>query len=147
MKVYEEAVMVQKTIDADVLDEDYFSMHGLTMPQLEQIIKLHSAHIKVIYSSESNVEGFKEDLKRVFKKGNNKEAIIANFSSRHLFPKCKYTGHFSPIAAYEQDMVMVADVGKKYRPYWVPVEDMYASMQGIDGDSGMSRGYGVVSIK
>lgn len=53
-------------------------------------------------------------------------------------------GHFSPIAAYheESDRVLVMDVARfKYPPYWVKVDELYASLIKCDPETEQSRGW------
>ena len=52
-------------------------------------------------------------------------------------------GHISPLAAYDadSDSFLVLDVARyKYPPVWISFEQLFAAMQGIDSDSGRSRG-------
>lgn len=54
------------------------------------------------------------------------------------------SGHFSPIAAYdeESDSVLVLDTARfKYPPYWVSLHLLFQSMFPIDEATGKSRGY------
>lgn len=54
------------------------------------------------------------------------------------------TGHFSPIGGYHEakDMVLILDVARfKYPPHWVPLTLLFDAFQGIDPESGKSRGY------
>jgi hypothetical protein len=56
-------------------------------------------------------------------------------------------GHFSPIGGYHagHDMVLVLDVSRhRSPPFWVPIADLWASMQA--GTAGDSRGGGYVTI-
>uniref|UniRef100_A0A7S0L902 glutathione gamma-glutamylcysteinyltransferase n=1 Tax=Coccolithus braarudii TaxID=221442 RepID=A0A7S0L902_9EUKA len=58
------------------------------------------------------------------------------------------TGHFSPIAAYHQptDSCLVLDIARfKLPPYWVPVPDLYAAMVPVDSETGLPRGYALMS--
>jgi glutathione gamma-glutamylcysteinyltransferase len=54
------------------------------------------------------------------------------------------TGHFSPIAAYDQesDSVLIMDTARfKYSAHWVKLPLLFKAMQPIDPDTGRSRGY------
>jgi glutathione gamma-glutamylcysteinyltransferase len=60
------------------------------------------------------------------------------------------SGHFSPIAAYDEetDSVLVLDTARfKYPPYWVPLKLAFQSMVPIDADTGKSRGYFLLSAQ
>mmetsp|Transcript_29914 Transcript_29914/g.95638 ORF Transcript_29914/g.95638 Transcript_29914/m.95638 type:complete len:482 (-) Transcript_29914:54-1499(-) len=57
-------------------------------------------------------------------------------------------GHYSPIGGYhsEKDLVLILDVARfKHPPHWVPLEEMYKSMQRQDPDTKRSRGFAVLS--
>lgn len=57
-------------------------------------------------------------------------------------------GHYSPIGGYHagSDLVLVLDVARfKHPPHWVPLTEMYASMQRIDQETSRSRGFALLS--
>lgn len=60
-------------------------------------------------------------------------------------------GHYSPIGGYHKgkdgrEHVLILDVARfKYPPHWVPLEDMYESMKREDKDTGMPRGFVMLS--
>lgn len=58
------------------------------------------------------------------------------------------TGHFSPVAAFDEvsDHVLILDTARfKYGAHWVPVPLLYEAMQPEDPDTGKSRGYFLLS--
>ena len=58
------------------------------------------------------------------------------------------SGHFAPIAAYDQDSdrVLILDTARfKYGCHWVVVKQLYDALKPIDSDSGRSRGYMVLT--
>lgn len=60
------------------------------------------------------------------------------------------SGHFSPIAAYDEetDSVLVLDTARfKYPPYWVPLRLLFQSMLPVDQQTGRSRGYCLLCAK
>lgn len=57
-------------------------------------------------------------------------------------------GHFSPIAAIhpEKNLALVLDVARfKYPPYWVKIKDLHSAMKDIDPETGVERGYSIVT--
>jgi hypothetical protein len=59
------------------------------------------------------------------------------------------TGHFSPIAAYDEasDHALILDTARfKYGAHWVPVPLLFEAMQPQDPDTGKSRGYVLLSF-
>lgn len=72
--------------------------------------------------------------------------IISNFSRSVL--NQTGDGHFSPIGGYheESDSVLILDVARfKYPPYWVPIHRLWDAMKDIDLQTGLPRGYFIVS--
>jgi glutathione gamma-glutamylcysteinyltransferase len=60
------------------------------------------------------------------------------------------TGHFSPIAAYDEasDHVLILDTARfKYGAHWVPIPLLFEAMQPEDPDTGKSRGYILLSFR
>ncbi|KNA23608.1 hypothetical protein SOVF_023430 isoform A [Spinacia oleracea] len=57
-------------------------------------------------------------------------------------------GHFSPIGGYHagKDMVLILDVARfKYPPHWVPLTFLWDAMNTIDKDTGLYRGFMLLS--
>lgn len=60
------------------------------------------------------------------------------------------SGHFSPIAAYDEasDQILVLDTARfKYGPHWLPLKTMFDALQPIDPETGKSRGYALLSYE
>lgn len=58
------------------------------------------------------------------------------------------SGHFSPIGGYHagKDMALILDVARfKYPPHWVPVTLLWEAMNTIDKESGLHRGFMLIS--
>jgi len=55
-------------------------------------------------------------------------------------------GHFSPIAAYneEEDMVLVLEINANREKFWTSSRDLYQSVESIDPVCGLNRGWIVV---
>ncbi|CAE8603518.1 unnamed protein product [Polarella glacialis] len=59
-------------------------------------------------------------------------------------------GHYSPIGGYHaaSDKVLVLDVARfKHPPHWVPLVEMWESMRRLDPETGLSRGFMLLSRK
>ncbi|CAE8618619.1 unnamed protein product [Polarella glacialis] len=59
-------------------------------------------------------------------------------------------GHYSPIGGYHAalDKVLVLDVARfKHPPHWVPLVEMWESMRRLDPETGLSRGFMLLSRK
>jgi glutathione gamma-glutamylcysteinyltransferase len=95
---------------------------------------------------EQDVEDDKDDDNS----NNNKDVpltiLVACYSRRILGQTG--SGHFSPIAAYDEvsDRVLILDTARfKYSTHWVPLPLLYQAMQPIDPDTGRPRGYMLLS--
>lgn len=70
------------------------------------------------------------------------KVLIASYSRRTLGQTG--SGHFSPIAAYDQesDSVLIMDTARfKYGAHWVKLPLLFEAMRPLDPDTGRSRGY------
>jgi hypothetical protein len=59
-----------------------------------------------------------------------------------------HSGHYSPLGGYHEptDSVLIMDVARfKYPPHWVPLRELFRAMRYPDAETGLSRGYMVVS--
>ncbi|MBU6140651.1 MAG: hypothetical protein KGP29_03720 [Proteobacteria bacterium] len=118
---------------------------GMNLNDLSQILS-NSYHLKttlisVKKSDQETKENFRQNLKIIL---NDKEKfLIANFNGKILGQKTD--GHFSPIAAYdeESDSVLILDVAlHKNQWFWTSVSELVSAMNTKDGD--FYRGYLVV---
>jgi glutathione gamma-glutamylcysteinyltransferase len=89
-----------------------------------------------------SLEDFRKDVETILSDKHQHPLLVTSYSRQALGQTGD--GHFSPIAAYHKgtDQVLVMDVARfKYAPYWVPVEDLYRSMQQEDSVTHKSRGW------
>lgn len=97
--------------------------------------------------SYASLDDFRKHLLEILTYQDNEQTdngvIVVSFSRQALDQTGD--GHFSPIAAYHQDQVLILDVARfKYQPYWVSVNDLYQSMQLPDKATQKSRGWFVL---
>lgn len=127
---------------------DVIKLKGITMSKLACLARCNGANPIIKYASETTVEAFRADVKRVCSLMHsdgtfcNQTVMIASYSRPVL--NQTGSGHFSPIGAYnsENDMVLILDVARfKYPAHWVPLPLLFQAMQSIDSDSQKSRGY------
>ncbi|KAJ3241685.1 hypothetical protein HDU81_011009 [Chytriomyces hyalinus] len=91
-------------------------------------------------------EEFIADLKRVCSDPDGSTQMVASFSRKTLHQTGD--GHFSPIGCFHEEsgQVLVMDVARfKYPSYFVHVDVLYDAMKPIDGVTGKSRGYFLLS--
>ncbi|KAJ3408225.1 hypothetical protein HDU80_006425 [Chytriomyces hyalinus] len=89
---------------------------------------------------------FIADLKRVCSDPDGSTQMVASFSRKTLHQTGD--GHFSPIGCFHEEsgQVLVMDVARfKYPSYFVHVDVLYDAMKPIDGVTGKSRGYFMLS--
>nr|AHC94360.1 phytochelatin synthase 1b [Lumbricus rubellus] len=118
---------------------------GITFDQFSCLAVCNTLNVKAIRADETtSEEEFRGLLKRVSK--GSDEVIVASYSRKALDQTGG--GHFSPIAGYhpEKDLVLIMDVARfKYQPHWVKVHALFKGMQDVDTDTGLSRGYLLLS--
>lgn len=118
---------------------------GMTLKQLGDTLRTHGVEVETIYASESGLDEFRQQAIDRLKSG--KGFILINYLRRSIGQESG--GHISPIGAYhaESDSFLILDVSKyKYPPVWIPIKDLWRAMsEGVDGASGKSRGYVLLS--
>ncbi len=117
---------------------------GFMLDELAKVLEVYKLDVKARHAtgeSGADLVQFRQD-------------VIENLSSKNQFVICNFygevfgrdmKGHFSPLGAYdvESDSVLVMDVaGFKNGWYWVPVKDLYAAMNTLDGS--VYRGWLVI---
>ncbi len=118
---------------------------GLTLVQLKSMLEAHDAHVDIYYADEKEEAGtkrFRDALKTVLSE--TEKFLIVNLLGTPL--GMNSGGHISPVAAYDSvsDSVLIFEVAAAKRPWlWVPVRDLYLSMNTKDGLN--HRGYLIVS--
>ena len=81
-------------------------------------------------------------------RGNGDQQLIVSYSRKEF--RQTGDGHFSPIGGYHaaSDSVLILDVARfKYPPHWVPLAMMWRAMQRLDPETGLPRGYMVLSAR
>ena len=143
----EEVVLGNCCKSAEEVEEN-----GITMHEFASMARCHGAHAEHWHhrsdASASGGCGRSADLdtfrRHVVASATSPEPplVVACFDRSSLGQTG--SGHFSPIGAYDaaSDSVLVLDVARfKYPPWWTTVTDLYAAMEAVDVDSGLSRGY------
>ena len=118
---------------------------GITFDEFSCMARLNGAHVSEYRASDTSYEQFINEVELVTA-GGVKKSLIATFSRKYLGQTGD--GHFSPIAAYNQkrSLVLILDVARfKYPPYWVRTDRMWEAMGLLDEETGLSRGYFLLS--
>jgi hypothetical protein len=122
-----------------IVKPEVVQRRGFTINQLSDALKTFEVKAEAIYASAMDEEQFRVLVKEHFL--HKDRFLIANYNRAELDQEGG--GHFSPIAAYnqEKDAVLVLDVTRyKYTATWVPLPLFLKSMQTIDRGAKASRG-------
>ena len=132
----------KQTNQAKVIDETQFEPWfgilpgGLTLDELSELAAVRLGSKPYIVRDPS-LEEFRAWLKR---SNDSSYRIIANFHRGPLFGRGH--GHFSPILGYleTEDLVLVGDVNRDYRPFLVSSERLWRGTDTVDRETGKERG-------
>ena len=128
-------------------DHQDFSTQGASLTQLAGCARCNGAQVKLRLADDpgESIESFRKNLKECTVEEMQRRMIVS--FDRSTLDQTG-SGHFSSIGAFhpEKDLVLVMEVARfKYFPFWCPVEVMWNAMKGRDTESGLTRGYMVVS--
>lgn len=119
------------------------SVRGMTLAEMAGFFAALGVKATTHYADAMDAAKLRTLLKQAL--ANPDQRVVANFQRKVLAQEGG--GHQSPLAAYDEasDSVLMLDVAKfKYPPAWIAIDELLAAMQGIDADSGRSRGLVVV---
>lgn len=114
---------------------------GLTLAEVACLGECNGAHVTRVHASDDGQDAFRSVLAAAVR-AQAGPFLIANYDRRALGQTG--SGHYSPLAAWHAptDRVLVLDVARyKYPPHWVPADDLWRAMRGVDPDSQLARGY------
>jgi hypothetical protein len=109
---------------------------GITLDELADLAR-QKLQRKVTVLRDLDLAAFREQLRHA---NDLTRRYVINFSRGPLFGTGG--GHHSPIAGYlsEEDLVLVLDVNKNYRPWLVKPERLYEAMNTFDTTAQKKRG-------
>lgn len=119
---------------------------GMTLDQLAAVLRAHGLEVAAHHAGETTVDAFRAAVR-----------AATSASGRYLVVNLLRAavgqagpGHFSPIAAYDEqsDRVLVMDVARyKYPPWWIETPALFAAMDTEDPSAGKTRGFLVATRK
>ncbi|KAF9424690.1 hypothetical protein BGZ94_007959 [Podila epigama] len=116
---------------------------GITFNQFACLARCH-AKVVVKRADRHTLEEFRRDVRMV--SSSDDYQLVLSFSRAALGQTG--SGHFSPIGGYHagEDKVLVLDTARfKYPPFWATVSELWESLQPKDPETGLCRGYFVIS--
>lgn len=115
---------------------------GITFDQFSCLAECHELIVQArrYDSAVEAYEAFKEDLRHAATQPG--VHMVVSYARATLGQTG--VGHFSPIGGFHEasDQVLILDVARfKYPSYWVKADLLWAAMEPLDEDTGLSRGY------
>jgi hypothetical protein len=113
---------------------------GVTLDQLAEVLRLKSGR-RVTVLRDFDLATFRAEMAHV---NDPARRYVVNFHRGPLFGRGG--GHHSPIGGYlaAEDLVLVVDVNRAFRPWLVPTARLFAAVDTVDKVSGKKRGLLVV---
>lgn len=127
-----------------VMTAQMVSRGGMTLAQLNQLLKSYSVKTQVYYGSDVTLDEFRQLIQKNLQEANN--FVLINYLRKTI--QQQRGGHISPIAAYneESDRFLILDVARyKYPPIWVKAEELWEAIKTTDSVSQKTRGFVLVS--
>ncbi|KAF9214797.1 hypothetical protein BGZ59_002936 [Podila verticillata] len=118
-------------------------LKGITFNQFACLARCH-AKVIVKRADRHSLEEFRRDVQMVSQSSDYQ--LVISFSRAALGQTG--SGHFSPIGGYHagEDKVLVLDTARfKYPPFWATVAELWESLLPEDPETGLCRGYFVIS--
>jgi glutathione gamma-glutamylcysteinyltransferase len=121
---------------------------GITLAEFQCLAKCQGVVARVVYANESTVDDFRRAVQEAccIEPGATpsrlERSLVVSYDRRVLLQTG--SGHFSPIAAYDQvsDMVLIMDTARfKYGVHWTKLSLLFEAMLPMDQDTGRSRGF------
>ncbi len=113
---------------------------GMPLADLGGLLRAHGAEVSVVHADAPTADGLREAVARNLATGG--DWLIVNYDREAVGEAGG--GHISPLAAWDADsdrVLLLDTAAHKYPPHWVPLERLYEAMRGVDGESGLPRGW------
>ena len=131
-------------LECSASNSDLIKQKGITFGEFACLAKCNGLNVISKRADTVERDEFIEDLKKVCSSSDSH--MVVSFSRETLGQTGD--GHFSPIGSYneKQNMALILDTARfKYPSYYVPVELLFDSMFPADRETGMPRGYFILS--
>ncbi|XP_025099563.1 glutathione gamma-glutamylcysteinyltransferase 3-like isoform X2 [Pomacea canaliculata] len=116
-------------------------VQGITFDQFICLANCNSLDTDCVRCDDStNEKAFRDAVQTMTQRED--AFLIVSYSRRVLSQTGD--GHFAPVSGYHpgRDLVLILDTARfKYPPHWVPLTLLFQSMQALDKETGLQRGY------
>ena len=147
------------------IDLETMRKSGITFTTFNCLARCQGLAVDARFGSDSTIEEFRDAVKNACcddttaELGLESESESIEICEQQTYLVVSYnrqvlhqtgTGHFSPIAAYDEvtDKVLILDTARfKYTPHWVPVTLLFNAMLSIDKETNKSRGFLLLSFE
>jgi len=139
-ETFNEETMFQREEVNTTLDEKQVKLKGMTLDELNSMLKQLKANTSIFFARDHNYETFCSSVVQALK--SKTHFVVLNYSMRVL-GQCNLGGHISPIAAYhpQMDRFLIMDVWPDTESVWATTNDIWNALNTIDPDSGKTRGW------
>ena len=136
------------------MDLEGVKQTGITIKTFTCLARCQGLQVETHHAEDSAVDFFREAVKLACVEGDEAETklpdpfLVVSYDRQILGQTG--TGHFSPIAAYDQDSdrVLILDTARfKYGAHWVQLETLFDAMQPVDPATNRSRGYVLLTFQ
>ncbi len=125
------------------LSAEFVAKGGLTLEQLQFLLRANQAQATAVHASASSLEAFRTQASAALAAPDR--YVLVDFLRGELGQDAG--AHWSPLGAYHAgtDRFLVLDVARfRYPPYWATAADLFRAMDTYDPDAGASRGWVLV---
>lgn len=136
------------------IDLEEVKTTGITLNAFKCLALCQGLLVKSHFASEESLEGFRSAVRKACVEsdehplnGDPDPFLVVSYSRKVV--QQTGSGHFSPVAAYDEasDKVLILDTARfKYGAHWIDLPLLYEAMQPVDPDTGKSRGYFLLSF-
>lgn len=127
---------------------------GITFGTFSCLAQCQGLDVTARYASEVTIDDFREAVRKACVEDSDSQNetagpfLVVSYTRKVI--QQTGTGHFSPIAAYDEvsDQLLVCDTARfKYGAHFIPLTLMYEAMLPVDPETGKSRGFVLLSFR
>jgi len=132
----------ENLVNCSCKDIEVVKTSGISLAEFAQVARCNGVNCEVVRGTEMTADEFRSRVKRNMRRQADQREpccsyLAVNYDRGRLGQTG--TGHFSPIAGYDEetDSVLIMDVARfKYPPHWVSLPLLHSAM--VEGGRGMA---------